>query len=80
MSIISFVLYGWDKQQARNGFVRYRISERTLLSIDLLFGWPGGLLAQQFFRHKVRKISYRKWFHLIIVLHIMGWILLLFWW
>ncbi|TVQ75011.1 MAG: DUF1294 domain-containing protein [Phycisphaeraceae bacterium] len=67
MSIVSFVLYGWDKRSAaRSG---WRTRERTLLIVDALGGWPGGLAAQQVFRHKRKKRSYMLRFWAIVILH-----------
>lgn len=54
---VSFALYGWDKHQA--GATNRRVPERTLHGFDLLFGIVGGLLGQQFFRHKTQKGGYR---------------------
>lgn len=67
MSIVSFVLYGWDKRAAARSGLRTR--ERTLLIIDALCGWPGGLVAQQVFRHKRKKRAYMLRFWAIVILH-----------
>jgi uncharacterized membrane protein YsdA (DUF1294 family) len=57
MSVLSFLTYGIDKLKAVSG--GWRTSEDTLHLIDLCGGWPGGALAQIFFRHKVSKASFR---------------------
>jgi uncharacterized membrane protein YsdA (DUF1294 family) len=57
LSILLFVVYAIDKSAARNG--RWRISERNLLFVGLLGGWPGAVLAQQVLRHKTRKASFQ---------------------
>jgi len=57
MSLTSFALYGSDKAAAESG--TRRTSELTLHAADLFGGWPGGLVAQQAFRHKTRKVSFR---------------------
>lgn len=67
MSIVSFVLYGWDKRAAARSGSRTR--ERTLLIVDALCGWPGGLVAQQVFRHKRKKRAYMLRFWAIVILH-----------
>jgi uncharacterized membrane protein YsdA (DUF1294 family) len=72
MSIVSFVLYGWDKLVAVKGSWQ-RTSERTLLLMDLLCGWPGGLIAQRRFRHKRRKKAYMIRFWAIVTLHVLVW-------
>lgn len=66
-SVVSFVLYWLDKRSTVKG--RRRIPESTLLGVDLLFGYPGGFLAQRVFRHKGRKRSYQLRFWLIVLLH-----------
>ena len=64
LSVLSLGLYGIDKRRAiDNG---NRIPERVLLVVDLFGGWPGGWWAQQKFRHKTQKISYRIKFFLAI--------------
>lgn len=56
-SFIAFGAYAIDKSAARNG--RRRISERTLHLLSLVGGWPGALIAQQAFRHKTQKVTFR---------------------
>ena len=59
-SVVAFAAYGIDKSAARRGAAR--ISEQTLLLLGLVGGWPGALVAQQLFRHKTRKRSFRRVF------------------
>lgn len=59
-SVVAFAAYGIDKSAARRG--AGRISEQTLLLLGLVGGWPGALVAQQVFRHKTRKRSFRRAF------------------
>ncbi len=68
-SLISFILYAWDKSAARNG--RWRISEATLHWWALLGGWPGAWLAQRYLRHKSVKTSFRAVFWLTVVLNVL---------
>jgi uncharacterized membrane protein YsdA (DUF1294 family) len=68
MSVGGFVAYGVDKSAAKAG--RGRVSEQTLLTLGLLGGWPGALIAQQVFRHKTRKRSFRRMFWLTVLINV----------
>lgn len=63
MTPLSIFLYSSDKSAARKG--EWRISERTLLLVDLLGGWIGAVFAQVVLRHKVRKASFLAPFWII---------------
>lgn len=67
MGALSIYLYGRDKQAAIAGL--WRVSEAQLLTVDLLGGVIGGLLAQQRYWHKASKQSYQTWVFAIVVLH-----------
>lgn len=56
MSILAFILFGWDKLMARTG--RSRIPEGALLGAALLGGGTGALLGMLLFRHKIRKAPF----------------------
>ena len=62
LSLFTFLLYGWDKRQARKD--RWRTPESRLHVLALLGGWPGALLGQRFFRHKTQKLGFKliTWF------------------
>jgi uncharacterized membrane protein YsdA (DUF1294 family) len=68
MSLLAFTAYGLDKSAARRNAPR--TSEQTLLALGLLGGWPGAVIAQQAFRHKTRKRSFRRAFWRTVVLNI----------
>jgi uncharacterized membrane protein YsdA (DUF1294 family) len=68
MSVVAFAAYGIDKAAARGA--RQRISEQTLLMLGLFGGWPGALIAQQLFRHKTRKRSFRRAFWGTVVINV----------
>ncbi|MEL6104680.1 MAG: DUF1294 domain-containing protein [Planctomycetota bacterium] len=69
-SCISFLAYGWDKFRAKRD--RSRVPEKTLHLIDLVGGWPGGLLARRTFRHKTVKRSFVIVFWLTATLHVLA--------
>ena len=68
MSLITFVAYGIDKRQAKQG--GRRISEARLQGLALLGGWPGAWAGQQFFRHKTQKLVFRLVYWSIVLLHL----------
>ena len=69
-SLACFALYARDKAAARRG--DRRTPERHLLLLGLAGGWPGGLLAQQWLRHKTVKRPFRHWFWLTVGLNLAG--------
>lgn len=66
-SIACVIAYYLDKSAARAG--RRRISERSLLLLGLAGGWPGAILAQQWFRHKSSKQAFRVKFWCTVLLN-----------
>src|SRR5690606_4616114 len=80
MSAVAAVVNSVDKWRAvRNrepGRPRRRVSERTLHALDLLGGWPGGLLARRVFHHKQnagRKRGFIWTTRAIVALHLSLW-------
>jgi len=71
VSVVSLGLYHTDKSSARAG--GWRTPESVLHLWDALGGWPGGLIAQQWFRHKNRKPEFQFVFWLTVVAHLGGW-------
>lgn len=69
MGLVSFILYSLDKNRAKTG--QWRISEVTLLGVDLGFGLIGGLLAQTLLRHKTRKPGYVATTLVIALVHLL---------
>lgn len=64
---VSGLLYRIDKEAAQQG--AWRISEKTLLLVDLAGGWIGGLFGQIILRHKTRKLSFLVPFWMIVAGH-----------
>ena len=71
LSLVTFVLYGYDKRQAKIG--GRRIPEARLHAFALLGGFPGAYAGQQYFRHKTRKILFQIVIGIALVLRILIW-------
>ena len=72
LNAVTLIIFGIDKYLARMN--RYRISEKSLLTLALIGGSVGAITAQKMFRHKTRKFKYVLW--VILLLHIaLGWFL-----
>lgn len=67
-SVVCFLFYAADKSAARAG--RWRVPERTLLMLGLCCGWPGGMVAQRWLRHKSVKASFRWRFWVTVFLNV----------
>jgi uncharacterized membrane protein YsdA (DUF1294 family)/cold shock CspA family protein len=74
MSGVAFVVYAIDKSRAQRG--DRRIPEAVLHLLAIFCGWPGALLAQQWLRHKNRKLLFQLIFWIIVLVHIAFWVLL----
>lgn len=75
MSLLAFGMYASDKAAAQNG--RWRTKESSLHLVDALGGWPGGLVAQDVFRHKSKKGAFQATFWVTVAINLvgMGWLL-----
>ncbi len=71
MSAVSIAMYWWDKRASGRG--GWRTREASLLTVDLLGGWPGGWIARRALRHKTRKLGYRARFYAVVTLHAVAW-------
>lgn len=67
VNVACCLCYKIDKKRA--GTPRRRIPESTLHTLELLGGWPAGLLGQWHFRHKTRKLSYQIKFWCIVSIY-----------
>lgn len=52
-SVITFLLYGFDKARSKNG--GWRVPEIVLHGLALVGGFPGGWAGRSVFRHKTKK-------------------------
>lgn len=71
MSLIAVAVYRHDKRAAIAN--EWRVSEALLHALELFGGWPGALVAQHLFRHKVKKLSYQIVFWMIVAFHGAAW-------
>ena len=67
-SIIAFAVYYKDKSAAVRG--TWRTPESTLHLLSLMCGWPGAIVAQQTFRHKTQKRSFRLVFWITVIINV----------
>jgi uncharacterized membrane protein YsdA (DUF1294 family) len=79
ISLITIGLYWKDKRSAEAS--QWRIPEKTLHICKFLGGWLAAYLAQELFRHKTSKRSFRIVYWSLIALHqflalewISGWV------
>jgi uncharacterized membrane protein YsdA (DUF1294 family) len=70
ISLLTYAVYGADKDSAQDKGSDWRAPERLLHGLELAGGWPGAFLAQRRLRHKCSKVSYQITFWLIVSLHI----------
>ena len=68
VSMIVFILAGYDKFQAKNN--KGRIPENTLYFLQAIGGTIGLLLAMLFFRHKTKKPSFILKFSAIVFIQL----------
>lgn len=77
VNVAAFGAFWWDKRCAQAG--AWRISENTLLSLALVGGSAGALLARHLFRHKTRKEPFRTMLFAIVALQLTGVVVLMVW-
>ena len=68
VNVVAIVLYGDDKVRAT--LRKWRISERTLLTIAFMGGGIGSLIGMRFFHHKTLKETFKIGVPVAIVLHL----------
>ncbi|WP_339880054.1 DUF1294 domain-containing protein [Pseudidiomarina gelatinasegens] len=68
LSAITYLFYAVDKRAAQKS--KQRTPENVLHWLSVLGGWPGALIAQQQFRHKTRKTSFRVVFYLTVIVNV----------
>ena len=73
-TVVTIAAYAVDKAAATTG--GWRVPEASLLALGLVGGWPGGILAQQFLRHKTKKAFFRSAFWLTVLANTVAFIVL----
>ena len=68
MSVISFLMMGWDKRCAKRG--SWRVSEKALFLSAILLGAVGGTIGMKVFRHKTKHWYFKVFFPALAVLQI----------
>ena len=66
----AFIVYGWDKFCAKQGW--QRIPEKILLLLAVLGGSVGAIAAMFLFRHKTLHLKFRYGVPVIFVLQMAG--------
>jgi len=69
-SIAAYSAYKHDKEAAQVG--ARRTNEWYLITLGLIGGWPGGLVARHRFRHKTRKVPFRLGYWLSVAFNVAG--------
>lgn len=67
MSILSFIVMGYDKSQAKKH--QQRVSERTLWTLAIFGGGIGAYLGMQLFRHKTKHTNFRVGFLMLLIVY-----------
>lgn len=70
MNLLTWMLYGIDKQKARRR--RWRIPEKTLLFLAAAGGSVGALTGMYMFHHKTKKWKFRLGVPLILLLQLVA--------
>ena len=69
MSLISFLMMGWDKRCAKRG--SWRVSEKALFLSAILMGAIGGTIGMNVFRHKTKHWYFKLFFPLLAAIQIL---------
>lgn len=69
INIVTFLSMGIDKYKAQKG--KWRIQEKTLLTLVVLGGGMGGIAGMYVFRHKTQKPRFFIGFPLIMIMQIL---------
>jgi uncharacterized membrane protein YsdA (DUF1294 family) len=70
VNAVTFLVFAWDKYCAENG--KWRVPERTLLTLAAAGGTPGAMAGQRWLRHKTRKEPFRSRLIRIAILQVVA--------
>ena len=76
MTPLTILYYAEDKRRALQH--QWRIPNFYMHCFEILGGWPGALLAQNAYRHKLKRGTYQNGFWAIVALHGIGWAIYLY--
>ena len=71
LNLLTLLVFGWDKWQARRG--GRRVPERTLLLLALMGGSMGAWLGMQWWHHKTLHARFRLLVPLFLLMHAALW-------
>ena len=66
INILTFIIYGIDKEKSKKN--KYRISEKTLITLAIIRGPLGALLGMNIFHHKTKKTKFIILIPLIMII------------
>ncbi len=76
VSLVTILVFHHDKHAEAAG--AWRVHNKDLHLLELFGGWPGSLLSQLCFRHKLRNLSYQLVFWLIVIGHVLAWVFIIY--
>lgn len=74
MNIITFMLMGYDKHEAK--IHQWRVREKALFMFAIFGGSIGGIIGMYVFHHKTKKWYFKFGFPIIIIMQIIALILI----
>ena len=69
INFIGFIIMGYDKRRAIKN--KWRVPEKSLMSVSLIGGSVGMLLGMKFFRHKTKHKLFTIGVPLILIIEVL---------